>query len=94
MLLQQVKFFWGQGIFFFFGGGDFFGGGKPLLGEKYVEGKRRRIMSSLVATTSILGRTHNVLAHALRLDQIQNRKLAVALQAHMPAVHPEMTIWG
>ena len=36
--------------------------GKPLLGEKYVEG--RRIMPSLVATTS--ASTHNVLAHALR----------------------------
>ena len=29
------------------------------------------------------------LAHALRF-----RRVAVALQAHMPAVHPEMTIWG
>ena len=26
--------------------------------------------------------------------QIQNRRVAVALQTHMPAVHPEMTIWG
>ena len=33
--------------------------GKPLLGEKYVEGKKKeeRIMPSLVATTSALART-------------------------------------
>ena len=27
-------------------------------------------------------------------EKIQNRRVAVALQAHMPVVHPEMTIWG
>ena len=45
--------------------------GKPLLQEKYVEGKKkegRRIMQSLVATT----RTHNVRAHALRSHQNKN----------------------
>ena len=29
------------------------------------------------------------IVHALRFHRV-----AVALQAHMPAVHPEMTIWG
>ena len=46
--------------------------GKPLLGEKYVEGKKKkderrkkeRIMPFLVATTSALA-SHNVIAHAL-----------------------------
>ena len=49
--------------------------GKSLLGEKHVEGKkkkgRRRIMPSLVATTSALAHTHNVCAHALQSDQNQ-----------------------
>ena len=42
--------------------------GKPLLVEKYVEGKRKkekeeRIMPSLVATTSTLARTHALRSH-------------------------------
>ena len=49
--------------------------GKPLLGEKYVEGKKkkkeRKIMPSLVVTTSALARTHNVRAHTLRLLSTQ-----------------------
>ena len=32
---------------------------------------------------------YNKIVHAL-----SSRRVAVALQAHMPAVHPEMTIWG
>ena len=43
--------------------------GKPLLGEKYVEGKKKKKEKSLVATTSALARTHNVRAHALRSHQ-------------------------
>ena len=41
--------------------------GKPLLGEKYVEGKKEeeRIMPNLVNTTSALAHTHNVFAHAI-----------------------------
>ena len=44
--------------------------GKPLLVEKYVEGKKKkeeRIMPSLVATTSASARTTR--AHALNSDQ-------------------------
>ena len=41
---------------------------------------------------------HFPMAHALRSisapPQIQNRRVVVALLAHMPAVHPEMMIWG
>ena len=48
--------------------------GKPLLGEKYGEGKRRkrkkeeRIMTSLVATTSALARKPCVSTHYVRTN--------------------------
>ena len=42
--------------------------GKPLLGEKFVEGKRRRIMPSLVATTSALAFTMCVRTHSIRTN--------------------------
>ena len=46
--------------------------GKPLLGEKYVEGKRRkkerRIMPSLVATTSAPARKPFVRTHYVRTN--------------------------
>ena len=35
--------------------------GKPLLGEKYLDGEKKIIMSSLVATMSTLARTMCVL---------------------------------
>ena len=50
--------------------------GKPLLGEKYVHGKkkkerRRRIMPSLVATTSTLARTKCVRTHFVRTNSLE-----------------------
>ena len=59
--------------------------GKPLLGEKYAEGKKERrkkkrriIMPSLVATMSALTHTHNVRAHALRSDQLLKYKIKIS----------------
>ena len=47
--------------------------GKPLLGEKYVEGKKKeekkRIMPSLVATHYVRPCMQNVPAHAVRSYQ-------------------------
>ena len=47
--------------------------GKPLLGEKYVEERKRkkeeRIMPSLVATTSALARTTCVRMHYVRTNE-------------------------
>ena len=48
----------------------------------------RKFSSSMVALLHII-RPRFPIAHALRF-----RRVAVAVQAHQPAVHPEMTIWG
>ena len=53
--------------------------GKPLLGEKYAEGKkeeegRRRIMPSLVATTSASTRTMFVRTHSARTNYLHKLK--------------------
>ena len=57
--------------------------GKPLLGEKYVEGKKeRRIMPSLVATTSTPARKPFVRTHYVRTN------IAFARGgAHLPITH-------
>ena len=53
--------------------------GKPLLGEKYVEGKKERrkkkkerVMPSLVATTSALARTTCVRKHYVRTNSLHH----------------------
>ena len=50
--------------------------GKPLLGEKYVEGKKKkkeRIMPSLVATTSTPARKPFVRTHSARTNCSANK---------------------
>ena len=48
--------------------------GKPLLGEKYVEGKKKeeRIMPSLVATTSTPARKPFVRTHYVRTNNFSH----------------------
>ena len=77
--------------------------GKPLLGEKYVEGKKEEeegrkeegIMPSLVATISALARTTYVRMHYVRTNMRAPRGVFSYPYARtLPAVHPGMTIWG
>ena len=42
--------------------------GKPLLGEKYVEGRKKK--NNAKFSGHYHQRTHNVHAHALRSDQL------------------------
>ena len=58
--------------------------GKPLLGEKYVEGKRRkrRIMPSLVATTSTPARKPFVRTHYVRTDYSSSSFFLSSFHAH------------
>ena len=44
--------------------------GKPLLGEKYVEGKKERKNDAKFSGHYVRQRTHNIPAHALRSDQL------------------------
>ena len=53
--------------------------GKPLLGEKYVEGRKKERKKKKKNNAKFSGhyvcpRTHNVHAHALRLTEITNKR--------------------